>query len=1487
MAQQMGVQQKIAKLNQNNYITWKGEMRSCLVMADLWEAVEGEVADRIAGRAMTTPAGSAPQVQPATPADRKLDLKALCSLQLNVSDDMKYLVEDQPTAELAWKELHETFRSTLSSRILTLKRQWSSLKQERSESVLTFQSRVSRLQRELEAVGVSYTQVDVYTQILDALLPHFSQTVTYLALSNLSTMSKADFNAKLQWAESSAKKTDVPIAAAVCYGCGKEGHIARNCPKAGAKAEGSTSSPGKGNRRCEHCKGRHASKKCWKKFPHLKPQSNNVQEEDDEPSCSNSEAYLVDAKYVTGRYDPEDFMLLGPHFCTLNSQFGPHSLDAAADSKGSNAQCKRYCSKDKPFQQQELEGENVWCNAPFRKLKTFLTWYREQRAKYPGRVKGTFIVPDDPSAPWWPLLKGFKRIRTWKQGATLFSMPGTGGERVVAKPCHFQVAAFRDEGAKVTAVARLMIDSGASHHMLREKQLFTHLKKQKTSGEVTVGDGSSCPVAGEGSATVSQGDEQLHLKEALLVPALRHNLVSVSGLTDEDAVVTFTKYKCTVQLPTGKEIEGHRQGRLYYLEERSADPAHLNSPEVWHRRMGHLGYSSLAKLPGMSTGVEVDAEECKRLLSCKCDVCELAKFTRKPRPSRTSAWATEPGERLHTDTVGPFEVQSRSGERYMQLTTDEASTFSVVQLMPSKAESVDAMEKTLNHLERRSGKKTKSLRSDRGTEFVNADMAALFSSRNIEHEEVPVYSPESNGLAERSNRTVLDKARCLLQDSGLPNMFWGEAVRHAVMLKNISPMSRSDKTPWELFTGEKPDLSKLSVFGSLAYVFVPKEKRQKLDPRAERAVYLGYDPPSGLHWVYLNGRKQLKKDITVDESKQGWKIVCSQYNKEAEADLDCTWLIPPAAVETANSPEFQSQQNEPGTGLPDAGEPPVTGTGVPAPSSQPADQLGGGGQIPAQTEEPRTYPQRERRAPDRLTFAAQLQSDPLSVEAALGRSDAHFWNEAMELEVLALLENDTWETVDSTSVPEGKKVLPCKWVFKTKKDKDGNVERYKARLVAGGHRQVEGLDYSEVFAPVSKHATLRLFYSKVASDNLELGSIDISNAFLNGVLEQEVYMQMPKGYQQPGKVCRLKRTLYGLKQAPREWYSVLSAELKKQGFSVSNSDAALWYKDLPTGRVLVVHWVDDLQIAHPKAAVVADVKKSLLTAFKGKDLGETQQYLNMKVERDRKEGTLKLSQPTHTRELLRRLGLEKANPRQLPMAPGAEIKAWVEGDKEMQNPSLYSESVGMLLYISCCTRPDISYATNVLARYMTKPTERHFELLKGVVRYLAGTVDTGIVYGKSDLPVQCFTDSDYAACKDSRKSRSGMLFTSFGGAVHWASKLQPVMSLSTAESEYVAGSYAAREAVWLGRICCDLQLLDVPTVELLCDNESALQMGRNPADTSRTKHIDVRYHFIRQCVANGAIVLTFVPTDDNCADLFTKALPRAKFAKFTELIGLS
>jgi hypothetical protein len=448
------------------------------------------------------------------------------------------------------------------------------------------------------------------------------------------------------------------------------------------------------------------------------------------------------------------------------------------------------------------------------------------------------------------------------------------------------------------------------------------------------------------------------------------------------------------------------------------------------------------------------------------------------------------------------------------------------------------------------------------------------------------------------------------------------------------------------------------------------------------------------------------------------------------------------------------------------------------------------------------------------------------------------------------------------------------------------VERFKSRLVVKGFLQKQGVDFEEVYAPVSKNSTLRALLATVAARDLELHQIDVKTAFLNGELEETIYMVQPEGYEEggPDVVCLLKRSLYGLRQAPRAWHTRLKEELAKLGFQASEADAALFTGVVDGETVYLLVWVDDILIAATGEERVGRVKADLAELFDIRDLGAATFFLGMELQRDRQARTVRLSQPKLTRELLERFGLTGARARVVPLAPGDKLQK--AGEPLDVTAHAYSELLGSLLYLSVCTRPDIAQAVGALSRYMASPTKEHWDAALGVARYLAGTADLGVVFGGSEETLQGFCDADFAGDVDSRRSTTGYVFLMFGGAVSWMSRLQPTVAASTVEAEYLSAAQAVKEALWMRKLMRDLGF-DGQCVAIGCDNQGAMRLLRHPIASQRSKHIDVIHHFARERVARGEVEFTYVATSDQWADILTKALPGPKFVLCRTKIGLA
>eukprot|EP00253_Pinus_taeda_P001949 PITA_01949 len=441
----------------------------------------------------------------------------------------------------------------------------------------------------------------------------------------------------------------------------------------------------------------------------------------------------------------------------------------------------------------------------------------------------------------------------------------------------------------------------------------------------------------------------------------------------------------------------------------------------------------------------------------------------------------------------------------------------------------------------------------------------------------------------------------------------------------------------------------------------------------------------------------------------------------------------------------------------------------------------------------------------------------------------------MNEEYRSLLANDTWDLVP---LPKGRKLLRCKWVYRTKYGPDGKVDKHKARLVAKGFLQVEGIDYTETFSPVAKMNSVRLVLSLAASFEWEVHQMDVKSAFLHGDLHEEIYMEQPIGFIQTDSnlVCRLKKSLYGLKQAPRACYPNL----------------------------------------------INHVKSSLKKKFEMTDLGHLHYFLGLQVLQS-KEG-ISLSQSKYACDLLRFFHMEDCKPAPSPFQSGVKLSVYCTSPEV--DATLYRQFVGKLLYLTH-TRPDLSFVVGLVAWFMQTPHESHWKAAKRILRYVRGTVQFGIHYSAEASPLLVgFTDSDWDGDLDDRKSTAGYVFTLGSGPITWACKKQAAISLSSAEAEYRGVVEASKEALWLRQILLEFGFEQQHPTTLSCDNQSAIQLCKDPVQHQRSKHIEIHMHFIRKLIHDHVLEVQYCSTDDQVADIFTKALTEAKFTKLRFMVGV-
>jgi hypothetical protein len=507
------------------------------------------------------------------------------------------------------------------------------------------------------------------------------------------------------------------------------------------------------------------------------------------------------------------------------------------------------------------------------------------------------------------------------------------------------------------------------------------------------------------------------------------------------------------------------------------------------------------------------------------------------------------------------------------------------------------------------------------------------------------------------------------------------------------------------------------------------------------------------------------------------------------------------------------------------------------------------------------------------------------LQTALTGPEGPFWRTAVEEELRSLGGMGTWSLA---KLPAGRKALPCKWVFKRKLNADGSIERYKARLVLKGFRQRYGVDYDQVFAPVVRTSTVRLFFSLVASKDLECQQIDIKNAFVQSDLKEEIYMQQPPGCNDgSNNVLLLNKSLYGLKQAPRVWHQTLTTFLFELGCVQSQSDGALFTFDCGGDTVFFLIYVDDIQIAAKQLTRVQEFKQKLLSKFPGRDLGDTQFFLQMSVIRDRSRRTVALKQQRHIEKLVKEAGLETSHPLKLPMIPTVYRDAQGALVEDPDVITQYKSLLGALMHIANYTRPDIAFAVSYLARFVNVLTTDKFARVVDVIKYLHGTANWGLYLGgqTGHCPLYAYCDADWAACPYTRRSVTGYVVMCGVGAIAWKSARQATVSRSSTESEYIAAGEVAKELQYIHQLAAQFGLTP-GCLPVGCDNNAAMSLVADPISASRTKHIDIIYHHVRQRVQMQQMHFVGIPTRINTSDVFTKPLAATLFTDHRRSLGV-
>jgi len=546
-----------------------------------------------------------------------------------------------------------------------------------------------------------------------------------------------------------------------------------------------------------------------------------------------------------------------------------------------------------------------------------------------------------------------------------------------------------------------------------------------------------------------------------------------------------------------------------------------------------------------------------------------------------------------------------------------------------------------------------------------------------------------------------------------------------------------------------------------------------------------------------------------------------------------------------------------------------------------------------------------------ITYAYGAKTDTLAANVprtynqAMKSVEKEFWEKAIAAEIQSMITHDVWQ---ETIIPRHAKPITTKWVFRPKCDINGNIVKYKARLVARGFEQVYGRDFDETYSPVTRLSSLRLLFALASQFSLVLFQMDVETAFLNAPLQEEVYISVPQGIsiQHPNNGFRLKRALYGLKQSPRAWYDDIHKSLTNQGYKCMQNESCLFYKHSVKGPTIIALYVDDLIIAG-KPEEATEVKDFLNSRYTMKDLGEVNHILGCEVFRDLQKECIYLTQRRYilstVKRFLNRDQLTQAGTNASPMESSIPLTTLMcptdPSEIDTMKSIPYREAIGSLLWLVAGTRPDIAFAVQSCARFCANPGMKHWKAVLRIFRYLHRTINFGLVYRSSmyttadskiynscntitftnsddnnlQTSVTGYSDSDWGRDPDTRRSISGYLMFMNGCLIGWCCKRQTSVALSSMEAEYMALCLATQEAVWLIELMHNLNFMRTNPITIFEDNQATIEFSNHNLHHAKSKHIQQRYHYTRESVKRGHITLAYVPTSENPADIMTKPLP--------------
>ncbi|CAO1615652.1 unnamed protein product [Parajaminaea phylloscopi] len=1009
----------------------------------------------------------------------------------------------------------------------------------------------------------------------------------------------------------------------------------------------------------------------------------------------------------------------------------------------------------------------------------------------------------------------------------------------------------------------------------------------------------------EGNTVTLQRDGKLLAKfelkateSRLIVPTHNANQVVSAAETTETTRERTRKNKARAKTVKAKRMEredSEDEDVLSDDEGEDADPTVeerkkaivAEKAKALHNAFSHPGYKQLRELAKTFPELAVNLNPAD-IRPMQCDPCTMGKATKARITQVTSDEPVQyPLERLDVDLMD--QNAGHSSCRFALVIVDKATSFVSVTPLSNKGQARIALTDFVARAERQTGRKLKRVRSDNDSVFLSNAILGWRATEGIDWELTTPYESRLNGTVERMNRTLRERMMTNLLAHKVPYALWPEAIEYAAMCLNLTPRSSDKASPFELFWGRKPDgfLRHLKPFGCFAWAFIPEDKRSsKGGPRRLPAIFIGvsdtrrgwklYSPHASPSTFWSNSVQFVEDKGWADRtSLANWKELIDNAYLFADRGEDVADLTF-SPFDILSTEEEDARRNyvaieddaviEASAVVEDGKLLLNTGHGDDSPGHD-LDCTWRSLTIQETTAAATTA--------ETLEVPANEETYP-SVQQALSGQNAHLWREAIRKEIEGLEANGTWETED---LPEGEPAIDSKLVLRIKLTPDGKPLKCKARLVARGFTQREGIDYEQTFSPVAPYSAIRAVLAIASSQRWHIHSTDFTQAYLNGQIDKAIYMTPPRGLDVPkGKVFKILKGLYGLKQSGRLWHNELDALLRSIGLVALESAPCIYMGTVQEGKpVIVCTYVDDCLFVSPCERSIGAVKEACVRRFKMEDNGPVTMFCGINVAYDREQGVLRMHQRAYLESLLSEFGIDTNKTAHRVKIPIDRTLPEVSDYDQSIQPT-YRRIVGKITWAANHTRPDLSFAAGVLQRHLHAPSQVHLDAALKLLRYIAATVDYELYYAPSQdsYVIEGFSDANWASdIHVKRRSTSGFAIYVYGCLVSWKTSVQKCVALSAVEAEMVAASDATRDVLFFHQLLRELGILTTP--RLNTDSLGCVQVAHDPAHHWKLKHIDTRYHFLRHHVQSGDLHVAHIRTEHNCADLFTKPLGKNVF----------